>query len=223
MGHNVTLLDRSEGGICFLVDGQDVGKDVRFYMKLGKQPFRIREDFDKDLVWLSYKEGRKEYDHENAGWVVLKDRRRDGTGFTPQEVRDVERALRDAFGVSMHTIRNQGRRVRESDPSRDVNLHCGFDYNGAMKAHTRPDPMFPEEHTFNCFLCDKWKTECHFARSSSAFYDPQLESLSDYLLARFVFRDDPTCDICTAEATTNADTSPRGYMRQSKRSKTTGP
>ena len=223
MGHDVTLLNRSEGGICFLVDGKDVGKDVRFRMHLGKRTFKIGDDFDTDLVWLTHKTGRKEYDHDNAGWVDLTDRRANGTGFTHKEVQDVERAMVDALGVSMHAIRNQGRRVQESDPSRDVNLHRGFDYNDAMKSHTRPDPLDAEEKTFYCFLCNEWKPERDFAQSSSGFYDQQLESHSDYLLARFVFRDDPNCDMCTAQATTNADTSPRGYMRQSKRSKPAGP
>jgi hypothetical protein len=194
-GHDVSLLNRCEGGICFLVDGKDIGKDVRFHVG-SQRTSKIYADTDPDKVWLSYTDGLEEYDTANSGWFNMNNRRGDSKKFTPQETEDIECAVIEAFGVLMHTIRNEGRKVEKSDSPRDVNLHFGFDYEEAVKVYVRPDSDFSEERTFHCFKCKVWKNDFSFTWSCNEGYDPELETESDNVLGRFVFRNEPCCVCC---------------------------
>tara|TARA_B100001094_G_C18118097_1_gene765216 strand:+ start:423 stop:1160 length:738 start_codon:yes stop_codon:yes gene_type:complete len=198
-GHQVKLLRRSEGGICFLIDGKDIGKDLRFHGHgTPQQTFEINDNDSWDSIWLHYTPGLEEFDQENVIWADYRNRTcKEEHAFTKQEEQAIKDAIINAFGVLEHKIRNDGRRPQECDSRRDINLHFGFDYNNAVINHTKQHPTFPEERMFFCFACHFWRPDYNFEwKCKLRGYLSELESMSDHVLGHFAMDHAPCCDNC---------------------------
>lgn len=156
-GHDVAPLDRSEGGICFLVDGKDAGKDIRFYHD-DDDNLHYKDGVFVGDVWKHYigpdwiESNKLRVGGRNCGGI--------GSSFTPGELASIRAHVVTALGVAENIIRTEKRGVRPDDRREHVRRYFHFDKMDALEMWTIPSSRWPdveEERLFKCWKCHKDK------------------------------------------------------------------
>lgn len=196
-GYSVAALDRVEGGIAFLTDGEDVGKDLRFHMFGSKTylPRAVDGEFVDDLSQVWAKSKQPVWHIDNVFFVRAKGE------FTDQELMDVRADVVTALGAADNVIANEGRSILPEDSVENTRLFLNFDRATAIKKWTLPEPDFPDkesERLFKCWKCLELYPHWHF-RISEQFLCDEYNGMTDFetLLSRYeVYGHIPWCDNC---------------------------
>jgi hypothetical protein len=203
-GYHVCDLDRCEGGICFLVDGKDIGKDVRFihcdwldnYRSCTHQSILVPFQNDDENPWT----------HDNM--LTLKFRDHPNNTFTIQEVKDVVNIVTQVFSATADTIYNdiQCGLTKElqiqninSFSDESFNIYVGYDLKLAIEIHTIPCDRWPDIHAerlFQCWKCNNRRPWFHFTPGTG--FVPQSKSFIE-VLDRCQFNFAPCCNDCTVK------------------------
>ena len=194
-GHDVAPLKRCEGGICFLVDGKDVGKDIRFSAR-GWTPLTHTDGAFTNDVWGPDEYTAPEWKSENRLCVQNLDR---GplSALTSSEIADVRADVVTALGVAENTIETENRGIEASDTPELVRRFLNFDRAEAVAAWTIPSEEWPgaeKERLFKCWNCNTRLPEFYFTLDS-------VEHTTSFecVLARYAFKSPPWCDHCELE------------------------
>lgn len=150
-GYDVAALNRHGGGIAFLANGKDVGKDIRFrnYHQRHELPRAVDGEFSGDLSKIWIKAIQPIWDDDNRFYV---DTRGD---FTPQELLNIRADIVTALGAVENVIATENRGILPSDSVEVIRLFLGFDRDEAIKKWTIPHPEWSEEseRLFKCWKC----------------------------------------------------------------------
>jgi hypothetical protein len=199
-GYTSTFLERAEGGIT--VNGDGDGPDVRFTSRncaLG--PFWHKMgSMDADVVFIDHVTGLAEFDTANKFNVVICDRATSSSIVPDQMISDVADAVGFMFDALPHVIANERRRATDSDSTRDVNIHHGYDYKAALLKWAMPHARFPGERMLPCFVCKEWRRAFDFEWSVA---DMQEHCFTEFelVIGCFEFNNAPCCLECMIDRT----------------------
>ena len=217
-GYTSTFLERAEGGIT--VNGEGNGPDVRFSSRrcVAGPTWHRMGSMAADTVFIDYVTGLAEFDSDNGFNVVICDRTTSSSIVPDKMIADVADAVGFMFDALPHVIANESRRTMDSDSTRDVNIHHGYDYRAALLKWTAPHPDFSEERLLPCFACEEWRPADDFEWSVA---DMQEYCFTDFelVLGCFEFNNVPCCRGCMIDRTRSNTMRPMKRPRVKTRSR----
>jgi hypothetical protein len=190
-GHTTTPLNRSEGGICFRTDGEDVGRDLRFCPKGGRMCIPETDGvFTADPSDIFATFTAPEWSEDNSLFVKLYNRGK-SKDFTAEETVAIRNDIATALGVVENTIRTEGRGIEDSDTPEMKRRFLNFNRAEAIAYWTIPDPSWPKIEQERLFKC--WK--CHCRRPYFHFEHSGFDGLTAFerLLGRYELRGSLSC------------------------------